>query len=130
MFYGGNPPSKMGPLYDGSTGAGFQYIEDPYDYGSFQPVDGSPEGSEAIYPLAKAFNQTNVKDDKSIAAFNEMFDIDQYMRFMVMEYLTGSWDAYWMMQTNDGAYKDYANNNTWYYLGQDYDATFGVNLKM
>jgi hypothetical protein len=128
MFYGGNPPSKMGPLYDGSTGAGFQYIEDPYDYGSFQPVDGSPEGSEAIYPLAKAFNQTNVKDDKSIAAFNETFDIDQYMRFMVMEYLTGSWDAYWMMQTNDGAYKDYANNNTWYYLGQDYDATFGINM--
>ena len=25
-------------------------------------------------------------------------------------------------------YKDYANNNTYYYLGQDYDCTFGINL--
>jgi hypothetical protein len=127
MFYGGNPPDKMGPLYDGSTGASFQYLDDPYDYGDYAPAVGSPEGSEAIYPLAKAFNETNVKDDASIAKFNEMFDIDQFLRFMVMEYLGGSWDNYWMMVSNDGAYKDYANNNTWYYLGQDYDGTFGVN---
>jgi hypothetical protein len=127
-FYNGHPPEQMGPLYDGASGAGFQYIQDPYDYGAFKPNHVSPEGSEAIYPLAKAFHELDVKDTSAVNRFGSMFDIDQFLRFMVMEYLTGSWDGYWMMQTNDGAYKDYAHNNTWYYLGQDYDGTFGVNL--
>jgi hypothetical protein len=35
----------------------------------------------------------------------------------VMEYLTGSWDAYWMMQSNDGAYQDPVSKK-WYYLPQ------------
>ncbi|CDH52643.1 hypothetical protein RO3G_11882 [Lichtheimia corymbifera JMRC:FSU:9682] len=47
---------------------------------------------------------------------------------MVMEFLAGHWDGYWMEQTNDGAYRDPTDNNKWYYLGQDFDATFGVNL--
>ncbi|CEP09035.1 hypothetical protein [Parasitella parasitica] len=128
VFYNGKPPKQMGPLFDGSSGAGFQYISDPYNYGNFKPTPGSPEGSEAIYSLAKAFHELNVKDDNDIKDFEEMFDVDQFLRFMVMEYLGGSWDGYWAMQTNDGAYKDYANNDTWYYLGQDYDGTFGVNL--
>ncbi|KAI9353180.1 coth protein-domain-containing protein [Pilaira anomala] len=127
MFYAGKPPKKMGPLYDGASGAGFQFIPDPYDYGSFKPTKGSPEGSEAIFPLAKAFNQLNITDNLAVSRFEKMFDIDQFLRFMVMEYLGGSWDGYWEMQTNDGAYKDYANKNKWYYLGQDYDGTFGVN---
>ncbi|KAI8639580.1 coth protein-domain-containing protein [Parasitella parasitica] len=128
VFYNGKPPKQMGPLFDGSSGAGFQYISDPYSYGNFKPTPGSPEGSEAIYPLAKAFHELDVKNDKDIKKFEEMFDVDQFLRFMVMEYLGGSWDGYWAMQTNDGAYKDYASNDTWYYLGQDYDGTFGVNL--
>jgi hypothetical protein len=124
-FYAGNPPAQMGPLYDGASGASWD-VES--DYGSFKPTKGSPEGSEAIGQVAQAFKATNVKDDASIAKFNEVFDIDQFLRFMVMEVLAGSWDGYLMMQTNNGAYKDYANNNKWYYLGQDYDGSFGVNL--
>ncbi|RCH86308.1 hypothetical protein CU098_007082 [Rhizopus stolonifer] len=127
-FYAGNPPAQMGPVYDGGTGASFKYSENMDDYAAFEATKGSPETYEAIAPLAKAFHDTDVKDNNAIQEFEKMFDIDQFLRFMVMEYLTGSWDAYWMMQSNDGAYKDYANNNTWYYLGQDYDATFGVNL--
>ncbi|OBZ90620.1 Inner spore coat protein H [Choanephora cucurbitarum] len=127
-FYGGNPPAQMGPVYDGGSGASFKYSEDTDGYSSFEPTKGSPEGYEAIAPLAEAFSKLNLQDNNAIQEFEKMFDVDQFLRFMVMEYLTGSWDAYWMMQTNDGAYKDYADNNKWYYLGQDYDATFGVNL--
>ncbi|KAI7905961.1 coth protein-domain-containing protein [Cokeromyces recurvatus] len=128
VFYGGNPPAQMGPLYDGSTGASFAFNPDPYDYGDYQPNKYSPEPSTAVYNLTKAFNETDITNDNSINKFGEMFDIDQFLRFMVMEYLGGSWDNYWVGQTNDGAYKDYAYNNTWYYLGQDYDGTFGVNM--
>lgn len=128
MFYNGNPPAQMGPVYDGASGASFEYFADPSEYSSFKPTKGSPEGSEAIQPLAKAFRLLNVTDTLAVDRFENTFGIDQFLRFMVMEYLGGSWDGYWQMQTNDGAYKDYANNNTWYYLGQDYDGSFGVNL--
>lgn len=128
MFYGGNPPSQMGPLYDGASGASFAFVNDPSGYDSFKPTKGSPQGSEAILPLAKAFHELNVTDTLAVNRFEDIFDVDQFLRFMVMEYLTGSWDNYWEMQSNDGAYCDYANNNTWYYLGQDYDGSFGVNL--
>ncbi|KAI8985350.1 coth protein-domain-containing protein [Pilobolus umbonatus] len=127
-FYNGQPPVQMGPLYDGASGAGFQYSENQDIYWSFKPNSKSPEGPEIIQTLAKAFHDTDVTNDMSIAKFNEMFDIDQFLRFMVMEYLAGHWDGYWQEQTNDGAYLDYANNNMWYYLGQDYDATFGINI--
>ncbi|KAG0039673.1 hypothetical protein BGZ83_002740, partial [Gryganskiella cystojenkinii] len=55
-------------------------------------------------------------------------DLDSFMRFMVLEYLTGNWDGYWEQQTNDGLYRDPTLNNKWFYLAQDFDATFGVNI--
>lgn len=127
-FYAGNPPAQMGPLYNGATGAGFQVLdEDAYDM--FKVTKGSPEDADAILSLAEAFADLDIMDDEAVDRFDrEIFDVDQFLRFMVMEYLAGHWDGYWMMQTNDGAYKDYANNDKWYYLGHDYDATFGVNL--
>lgn len=128
MFYNGQPPAQMGPLYDGATGASFAVMQDQFSYGSFKPSKGSPEGSEAIHEIAVKFSQLNLQDNTAIQEFDKSFDIDQFLRFMVMEYLSGSWDGYWEMQTNLGAYKDYANNNKWYYLGQDYDNTLGINM--
>ncbi|KAG0745093.1 hypothetical protein G6F57_007752 [Rhizopus arrhizus] len=126
-FYAGNPPAQMGPLYGGATGSGFQLLNKD-QYTMFKANKKSPEGTEAIYSLAKAFHDLNLTDDAAVQKFEEeVFDIDQFLRFMVLEYLAGHWDGYWQEQTNDGAYKDYTNNK-WYYLGQDYDATFGVNL--
>ncbi|KAI9256702.1 coth protein-domain-containing protein [Sporodiniella umbellata] len=128
-FYGGNPPKEMGPLYNGATGAGFQLLEED-EYTMFKVTKGSPEDESSIQSLAKAFVALNVTDDAALNQFDQdVFDVDQFMRFMVMEYLGGHWDGYWMMQTNDGAFKDYTENGRWYYLGHDYDATFGVNLE-
>lgn len=128
MFYNGHPPKQMGPLYDGASGADFGYHETDDPYYSWIPNPDSPHDSLYIEPLTKTFHDLNVKDDSEIESFDKKFDIDHFLRFMVMEYLTGSWDGYWMEQTNDGAYCDPTENNRWYYLGQDYDATFGVNL--
>ncbi|KAF7727368.1 hypothetical protein EC973_007611 [Apophysomyces ossiformis] len=126
MFYGGKPPQQMGPLYDGATGASFQYFENG-DYSSFKPNPKSPKDYSALGPLCEAFNKTNTKDDAAVNAFGKKFDIDQFLRFMVMEYLAGHWDGYWMFQSNDGAYED-PTNNMWYFIDQDYDGTFGINL--
>ncbi|KAF7725389.1 hypothetical protein EC973_009657 [Apophysomyces ossiformis] len=128
MFYDGHPPEKMGPLYDGATGASFKYSEGDEVYWSWKPNPDSPEDWSALRPLTKAWAETDVKDDKQIEAFEKQFDMDQFLRFMVMEYLTADWDGYWMYTSNLGAYRDPTENNKWYYIGQDYDGTFGVNL--
>lgn len=128
MFYGGKAPAKQGLLYDGQSGADFLYHPESLDgYSSWAANKANSQGYEALDPLCKAFNETNVADNAALATFETQFDTDHFLRFMVMEYLAGHWDGYWMGQTNDGAYKE-AETNKWYYLGQDYDATFGVNL--
>ncbi|KAI8061680.1 coth protein-domain-containing protein [Gongronella butleri] len=125
-FFGGKAPTAFGPLFDGASGASFAYSATG-DYFSFIPNPASPQGVTALDPICKAINTTNYKDDASIDALSKQFDLDQFMRFMVVEYLAADWDGYWQEQTNIGAYQD-ATDKKWYYLGQDYDATFGVNL--
>lgn len=129
MFYEGKAQNPPGPLFDGMGGADFLYHPGNLDgYSSFAPAQGSPEGYQALDPLCKAFNETNTADNTALATFGNMFDIDHFLRFMVMEYLSGHWDGYWMGQTNNGAYREPPADGKWYFLGQDYDATFGVNL--
>jgi hypothetical protein len=129
MFYGGKAQNPQGPLFDGASGADFLYHPGNLDgYSSFVANTASPESYQSLDPLCKAFNETNVQDNTALANFQTIFDTDRFLRFMVMEYLTGSWDGYWQLQSNDGAYREPAANGKWYYLGQDYDGTFGVNL--
>ncbi|KAI9485614.1 MAG: coth protein-domain-containing protein [Benjaminiella poitrasii] len=126
MFYNGDTPDQMGALYDGGSGADFNPAT---GYDNFVPNTESPLDQDALAPFAEAFAAVDYSNDEEVAAISEYFDTDQFLRFMVMEYLTGSWDAYWMEQTNDGAYIDTASDPTkLYYLAQDFDATFGVNL--
>ncbi|KAI8380231.1 coth protein-domain-containing protein [Blakeslea trispora] len=128
QFYAGQAPANQGLLYDGMSGADFLYHPGNTDgYSSWAPNAANAQGYEALDPLCKAFNETNVQDNAALAQFEKMFDTEHFLRFMVLEYLNGHWDGYWMGQTNDGAYKDVANDY-WYFLDQDFDGTFGVNL--
>lgn len=121
VFYGANAtkPSALGPLYDGGTGASFDYAQEVGDdWGSWTPNPDSPEPATYLSGVSKAVDDMNPADDASVQNFtNTQLDTDDFLRFMVMEYLTGSWDGYWMMQTNDGAYQDPASK-LWYYLPQ------------
>ncbi|KAG0335617.1 hypothetical protein BG004_008380 [Podila humilis] len=128
MFYAGQPPAQMGALFDGASGASFKYDPTGATYYSWIKNPASPEEILAIDGVCKAWNETVKADTAAVDKMNDLIDLDQFMRFMVMEYLTGHWDGYWEMQTNDGVYRDPTQNNKWYYIGQDFDATFGVNI--
>jgi hypothetical protein len=128
MFYKGDPPSQMGGLFDGGSGASFAYDPSGDSYYNFAANAESPVTAEAIGPFAKAFAAVDMKDDAQVKNISNYFDYDQFLRLMVLEFLTGDWDGYWMEQTNDGAYFDPTEKNKLYYLAQDFDATFGVNL--
>ncbi|KAI9259037.1 coth protein-domain-containing protein [Sporodiniella umbellata] len=125
MFYNGQAPAKKGALYDGASGASFN-ASGTMD--SFIPAEGSPLDQDALMPMAQAFAAIDFSNDAQVKGIAKFFDYDQFLRFMVMEFLTGDWDGYWQEQTNDGAYIDPNDNNKVYYLAQDFDATFGVNL--
>jgi hypothetical protein len=129
MFYGGKPPAQYGALFDGASGASFAYSPTGAEYYSWitskdNPVDPAAE----IGPLCELWSKTDKASDVAIAEVDKMLDLDQHIRFMVVEYLTGNWDGYWEQQTNDGVYRDPTQSNKWYYLAQDFDATFGVNI--
>ncbi|KAG0356969.1 hypothetical protein BG005_004054 [Podila minutissima] len=128
MFYDGKPPAQMGALFDGASGASFAYDPTGLAYYSWIKNPLSPEEPTAVAGLCEAWNKTVKTDDAAIAEIDKQIDLDQFMRFMVVEYLAGHWDGYWEMQTNDGLYRDPTQNNKWYYIGQDFDATFGVNI--
>ncbi|KAI8377328.1 coth protein-domain-containing protein [Blakeslea trispora] len=124
MFYNGNPPDRMGALYDGGSGANFSPTS---EVENFVANEDSPLEEDALEPFVRAISHVNFTDDEQVKAIGEYFDYDQFLRFMVIEFLTGNWDGYWMEQTNDGAYVD-IHNKMVHYLAQDFDATFGVNL--
>ncbi|KAK3815109.1 MAG: coth protein-domain-containing protein, partial [Benniella sp.] len=127
MFYDGKPPEKMGALFDGGTGASFAVTPDMASLYSFVPNPQSPEQVQALEPFCQAWNSAVKTDDAAIAEIEKQFELDIFMRFMVMEYLAGHWDGYWEMQTNIGVYRDPTDNNRWYFIGQDFDGTFGIN---
>jgi hypothetical protein len=120
VFYGNvsSKPVSDGPLYDGGTGAAFDYTkEQAVGFSSWIPNPSSPKDSSALSSVSLALSNMDATNDASVQNFTTIFDADHFLRFMVMEYLTGSWDAYWMMQSNDGAYQD-PTNNMWYYIPQ------------
>ncbi|KAF9971017.1 hypothetical protein BGZ73_006098 [Actinomortierella ambigua] len=130
MWYNGKPPAQMGALFDGASGASFEYdASGQKKYDSFKPNPDSPENYQAIDEVALAFKNAVKTDDNQIAEVDKLIDLDYFMRFMVMEYLTAHWDGYWELQTNIGLYRDPTDNNRWYFIGQDFDGTFGINAQ-
>ncbi|KAF9128739.1 hypothetical protein BGW39_004800 [Mortierella sp. 14UC] len=127
MFYAGKPPASYGALFDGASGASFAYSPTGAEYYSWITNPANPIDPTTIGPLCEAWSKTDKTNDAAVAEIDKMLDLDQYIRLMVLEYLTGNWDGYWEQQTNDGVYRD-LDQNKWYYLAQDFDATFGVNI--
>ncbi|KAI8073054.1 coth protein-domain-containing protein [Gongronella butleri] len=123
-FYGGKA-ARMGPLFDGASGASFKDVPDNYD--SFIAAPESSENKKLLHELGRALSHLNPRSDADIAELKKHFNVDQFLRYMVMEFLTGHWDGYWQEQTNIGAYED-IDNQMVHFLAQDFDATFGVNI--
>ncbi|KAI9299504.1 spore coat protein coth, partial [Cunninghamella echinulata] len=126
MFYqGGNLPSNLGGLFDGTSGVTFE--DTSSNYNNFVPAPGSSNDQALLKKVCKDLAALSPKNDDAVTKFSNELDVDQFLRFMVMEYLAADWDGYWQEQTNIGVYEDLDNNKV-YFLGQDFDATFGVNI--
>jgi len=134
QFYGNpetgkiNAPETLGTPLDCEMGSDF-IKGGPFD--TFIAQEGL--SNNKIPPLVDAMHSLDVYDEAAVQKFSkEWFDLDIFLKSMAMEYLTGHWDSYWMYLTNFVMYDDptESTENTFkfYFLDQDFDLTFGLNL--
>jgi len=134
QFYGNEEtgkitaPQQLGFPLDCSTGADFRIGS---TFSAFQYSKG--ENNEKIKFLTDAMHKVDVKNEASVKKFSkEWFDLDVFFRALALEYLTGNWDSYWMLTTNFVMYDDpeESTKNTfkYYFIDQDFDLTFGLNI--
>jgi spore coat protein CotH len=117
VFYGGETPPTSNALFDGASGASFK--DDDNNLYAFLAAEGSNEDKSLIEKVAQELEKLDPANDAQVEAFKKYFQVDQFLRFMVMEFLTCHWDGYWQQQTNIGAYEDFSTGMT-YFLGQDW----------
>lgn len=92
MFYqGSNLPSNLGGLFDGTSGVTFE--DTSSNYNNFVPAPGSSKDQALLKKVCKDLAALSPKNDDAVTKFSNEFDIDQFLRFMVMEYLAADWYA-------------------------------------
>jgi len=124
--------SELGHPLDCATGSDFEYVPGSR-YSSFKPYNSTRYDNSRIINLAKAFDALDATNDDEIEKFNkEWFDIDTFFKAIAMQYLTGHWDSYWFYSTNFAVYDDPTEStestNKFYFICQDWDGTFGLNI--
>lgn len=72
----------------------------------------------------------DVASTSAIKYWNARLDLDGFLRNMAMEYLAGSWDAYWYSGSNYFIYfnptlGEEPNKGRWQWISTDFDGTFG-----
>ncbi|KAF9095678.1 hypothetical protein BGX23_000089, partial [Mortierella sp. AD031] len=67
------------------------------------------------------------KRDNGRQYWESRLDVDGFLRNMAMEYLGGSWDAYWWSGSNYFFYfnPSLGNSGKWQWISTDFDGTFG-----
>ncbi|ORX63257.1 hypothetical protein BCR32DRAFT_298491 [Anaeromyces robustus] len=126
--------SKVGQSFDCSTGADF-YVKDSNgkknSFSSFKPKGDYDQ--TRVKKLAEQFEKLNVNNDSEVEKFSKnWFDIDTFYKAIAMQYLTAHWDSYLFFTSNFALYNDptesSSNNYKFYFICQDWDGTFGVNV--
>lgn len=113
------------PLICG-TGATFAYKgEDPNVYNACYGPAMWQAGPAIVDLVKKVQAITATAPDSALQALEGIFDVDTFLRQMVMEYLTVNWDGYWDQSSNYIIYWDQYDNKKWYFTDNDFDQTFG-----
>ncbi|ORX49683.1 hypothetical protein BCR36DRAFT_583753 [Piromyces finnis] len=81
-------------------------------------------------PDMSGFRQlvTTLDNARTVSQIENILDIKTFMKAVLMDYLTGSWDHYCLYGHNYSMYKP--PNGKWEMVLYDFDATFGQDLSM
>jgi len=125
--------NKLGHPLDCSTGADFYYTGNPFY--AFKAYNDTRYDNSRVRQLCKQFESLNVNNASQLKTFEQKwFDIDTFFKAIAMQYLTGHWDSYWLYSTNFALYDNPTESTSstykFYFICQDWDGTFGLNLGM
>jgi len=135
QFYGNEingkinvPETGLGFPLDCATGADFNKNG---NINSFRYSEG--ENNKKIKYLIEAMNELDVNNESEVKNFsNKWLDLDTFFKALALEYLTGHWDSYWMYTSNfvmyDAPEESTKNTFKYYFIDQDFDLTFGLNI--
>jgi len=70
----------------------------------------------------------NLMNVTTLSELSEIFDVDNFTKMIIAEYLFGSFDNYLIMGHNFHLFQK--PDGTWDIIDHDYDSNFGVNLKV
>ncbi|KAG0027398.1 hypothetical protein BGZ81_005664 [Podila clonocystis] len=83
-----------------------------------------------LIQFMKDLAEFDVASTSAIQFWNDRLDLDGFLRNMAMEYLAGSWDAYWYSGSNYFMYfnpslGEGVKKGRWQWISTDFDGTFG-----
>jgi spore coat protein CotH len=92
-----------------------------YTYkGDDETVENTVHVQQELLPLLKEIN------DYGTGTISEMsLDIDSFLKYMAMEFVSGGIDNYWVKPGNYYVFKDLTKNK-WYFHDADFHFSFGV----
>jgi len=81
-------------------------------------------------PDNSTFNEllTTLDQAETVAQIEEVLEVKSFMKTLLLEYLTGSWDHYCILGHNYSMYRP--PNGLWEMVLYDFDTTFGQELSM
>ncbi|KAF9413423.1 hypothetical protein BGZ94_000734 [Podila epigama] len=109
----------MGPSQDA-------YPEDVY---KMKNLGANPETAPMtqLIQFMKDLEQFSIDPSDPFEYWNSRLDLEGFLRNMAMEYLGGSWDAYWYSGSNYFMYFNptQGKSGRWQWISTDFDGTFG-----
>jgi len=124
---------KVGSLYkgvsysDGAFKPASLYVEsDPSWYEKLYECENEIEG-QAPYTDIKEFITWlgGVNENTSIEEISSKLEVDMFLKYMVIEYLVGHWDGYWVGGNNFYLYKNPISGK-FLFISIDFDLTLGL----
>ncbi|KAF9585462.1 hypothetical protein BGW38_002288, partial [Lunasporangiospora selenospora] len=135
----GEPKVEKGSLWQMNapvveTQADFQYLgpdaatypKDCYKLKNAK-VNATVDPMVQLIQLMKDLQDFNPQAPGAIAYWESRIDLDGFLKNMAMEFLAGSWDAYWYSGSNFFLYFNptLSTKGLWQWISTDFDGTFG-----
>ncbi|KAL6607307.1 coth-domain-containing protein [Neocallimastix californiae] len=124
--------SKVGSYYKGVSYSDEVFVPaslsvqtDEKWYNELYECENEKEGQEPYTDLKEFINWIATIDNNTSAdEIRSKFEVDLFLKYMVIEYLIGHWDGYWIGGNNFYVYKN-PETNKYLFMSFDFDLTLG-----
>ncbi|ORX85304.1 coth-domain-containing protein [Anaeromyces robustus] len=124
---------KVGSYYKGVSYAGDTFVpaslnveSDESWYSTLYECENEQEG-QVDYTDLKSFVQwvSTINNNTSMEEIRSKFEVDMFLKYMIIEYLIGHWDGYWMGGNNFYLYSNPVTKK-YLFMSFDFDLTLGM----